>query len=52
MKTLTEEEKRAECLRICGPGVTPEMHRMAPEMCPILLDWWKNPSLKPSYRKK
>lgn len=45
---LTEAEKFAECLRICGPNVGIDMHRMAPEMCPIKLEQWHNPK---SYRQ-
>ena len=37
---MTPEDKQAECLRICGPNVTPQTHRMAPIMCPILWDAW------------
>lgn len=44
---MTQEEKQAECLRICGPDVKPDTHSIAPQMCPILEDYWKNPKLKP-----
>jgi hypothetical protein len=44
---LTEEEKKAECSRICGEAGQHGMHRMAPVMCPIKLDEWKNPKRKP-----
>jgi len=46
---MTEQEKRSECLRICGPDVTPDTHRLAPEMCPILDQYWKNPTTHPDY---
>jgi hypothetical protein len=49
---MTDADKQAECLRICGPDVHPDMHRTAPEMCPVLLDWWKNPTSRPNYRMK
>lgn len=49
---MTDAEKIAECLRICGPNVDEDTHRCAPEICPILLDYWRNPKLKPNYRMK
>ena len=44
---MTEQEKQNECERICGEAGVRDMHRCAPEMCPILLDQWRNPKLKP-----
>jgi len=50
---MDQLEKLAACLRICGPE--PTQHRMAPEMCPILLDQWHNsklaPKKEPIYRR-
>ncbi len=46
---ITEAEKKAECLRICGPNIHPSFHKMAPEMCPIKLDEWKHPKRKKEY---
>lgn len=44
---MTEAEKFVECLRICGPHVTEVTHRIAPEMCPIQLDYWRGNLKKP-----
>ena len=52
MQTLSEDErKQAQCLRICGPDVTPDTHRTAPEMCPILQGYWLKLSTRPIYRE-
>ena len=45
---MTDAEKQAECLRICGDAGKRGMHRIAPERCPIVDDEWKNPKLKPA----
>lgn len=39
-----------ECERICGEAGKRDMHRSAPEICPILLAQWKNPKLVPRPR--
>jgi hypothetical protein len=46
---MTDAEKKVECERICGPRYSKEsgLHSSAPEMCPILLDLWKNPKRRP-----
>lgn len=46
---MNDAEKQAECLRICGPDVDPRFHHIAPEMCPIAWDQWRNPNLRPAY---
>jgi hypothetical protein len=46
-RELTPEEKQAACERICGESGKRGMHRIAPEMCPLQLDTWKNPPRKP-----
>lgn len=46
---MNDAEKQSECLRICGPNVTPDTHRMAPEICPILQGYWHDPKSKPGY---
>ena len=45
---MTDAEMLRECLRICGKNVTPETHRIAPEICPIALMYWRNPKTKPA----
>ena len=49
---LTPVEKLAACIRICGKHVGPDTHRMAPEMCPVLLDYWHNPVLRDEARER
>lgn len=44
---MTEQEKQAACLRICGPNVHPKFHRIAPEICPFKLDEWRGIRAKP-----
>jgi hypothetical protein len=44
---MTEQEKKAECERICGESGKRGMHRIAPEMCPIQRDEWLNPKRRP-----
>lgn len=43
---MTNEDKKAECERICGHDVHPAFHRSAPTMCPIQQDFYHNPKLK------
>ena len=43
---LTEEQKKAECERICGDKAKRGIHSIAPTMCPIEEERWKNPKLK------
>ena len=40
---MTEEEKKAECDRICGEAGKRGVHSMAPVLCPYKEDEWKNP---------
>ena len=49
---MTAADKQAECLRICGAGVTAETHRIAPEICPFALDQWHNPKLRQEAKKE
>lgn len=50
---MTDEQKKAECERICGPNATRDTHKMAPEMCPVLRDVWKSESnLRPTEKEK
>jgi hypothetical protein len=44
---LTTEQKKSECLRICGEN--PRFHRFAPERCPFKDDEWKHPKRKNEY---
>ena len=46
---MTEQEKQAECERICRPLYSKEsgLHVSAPVMCPIQDDLWKNPKRRP-----
>jgi hypothetical protein len=37
---MTDKEKQAECERICGPNVKPDMHRTAPVLFPFARDRW------------
>ena len=46
---MTDVEKKAECQRICGESGKHDVHRIAPEMCPIQLDIWKNPPKRRVY---
>lgn len=46
---MTPEEKQSECERICGDAGKRGMHSIAPELCPIKEDEWKNPKRKPEY---
>jgi len=46
---MTDEQKKAECQRICGDAGQRGIHRIAPEMCPVELDRWKNPERKKPY---
>jgi hypothetical protein len=47
---FADTEKQAECERICMPiyGKNSRFHSIAPEICPIAEDLWKNPKRKPS----
>lgn len=47
---MTEQKKQEECERICGDAGKRDIHRSAPEMCPILLERWQNPKLVPKRR--
>jgi hypothetical protein len=40
-RELTEEEKKAECQRICGDFGKRGMHVQVPVLCPILWDVWR-----------
>jgi hypothetical protein len=46
---MTQQEKQAECERICGESGKHGMHRIAPVICPIKEDEWKNPKRKNDY---
>ena len=52
---MTQQEKQAECDRICGPYYSEKsrkeqgLHSSAPVMCPILEDMWKSPKKKNDY---
>jgi hypothetical protein len=46
---MTNEDKQKECDRICGDDGKHGMHSIAPELCPIKEDEWKNPKRKPEY---
>lgn len=46
---MTDQEKKAECHRICGNAGERGMHKIAPEMCPIRLDEWKKPLRRKEY---
>lgn len=48
-RELTEEEKKAECKRICGDSADRGIHSMAPELCPIQWDIWRNPPKRKAY---
>jgi hypothetical protein len=39
---MNPQEKQAECERICGEAGKRGMHRIAPVICPIKQDEWKN----------
>lgn len=43
---MTDQEKQKECERICGDAGKRGMHRMAPELCPILWDEWRGVTRK------
>ena len=47
---VNSQEKKAECERICGDAGKRGIHSSAPEMCPVLLDMWKNPKRKNDYQ--
>jgi hypothetical protein len=40
---MDQQQKQEVCERICGEAAKRGVHSMAPEMCPILLDEWRNP---------
>ena len=44
---MTQAEKEKECERICGDAGKRDMHRIAPEMCPIEKDRWLKPKPRP-----
>ena len=44
---MTPEEKKKECERICGEAAKRDMHRIAPEICPIKKDEWLSPKRRP-----
>lgn len=46
---MTEQEKKAECERICRPYFSKEsgLHTTAPFLCPIQEEIWKNPKRRP-----
>jgi hypothetical protein len=43
VKNEQEEQakKKSECLRVCGEAGKRGVHKMAPEMCPVLDEQWK-----------
>jgi len=45
---MTEQEKQAACLRICGPNVHPKFQRIAPELCPLKQDEWRGIKSRPA----
>jgi hypothetical protein len=51
-QSLTDTETLIACLRICGLHVGPDTHRMAPEICPVLLGYWMNPRLRAEARAR
>jgi hypothetical protein len=48
---MTQQEKQSECERICGESGKRGMHQIAPVMCPIKEDEWKNPKRKNDYQE-
>ena len=40
---MNDTEKQRECERICGESGKRGIHRIAPEICPLELDRWRNP---------
>jgi hypothetical protein len=48
------QQMKDECLRICGSNVHIDMHRFAPEMCPIQLYFCQHISmlLKPTMHEQ
>jgi hypothetical protein len=48
---MTPQDKQKECERICRPHYSKEsgLHSIAPVMCPIQADLWKNPKRKNTY---
>lgn len=46
---MTDAEKKAECERICGEAGKRGVHSIAPELCPIQEEQWKNPKRRPQY---
>lgn len=40
---MTEAEKKAECERLCGDKDKRGIHTIAPVICPIQQDLWRNP---------
>ena len=50
-ETLSPEEL-AGCQKLCGEGASRGMHRMAPDICPVLLAAWRNPKMVTRRRRE